>query len=202
MALDDMWEVRINQTYPGAGDVMNVFHVNALSTMTDATVVNEIVIGTLLPVWKGLVSNQLRFANVISMNLEDRFKVATTDVTNVVGEIAGEYLPKFMAYSFIVARETNDVRHGFKRFCGVSEDLLASGTLTPNGITRAASLSTFLVSSWNSVLDWHIVKRIKYTPPGKTTPRWRLPQTDAELKSYKVISAPFAGVTTQNTRKR
>jgi hypothetical protein len=202
MALVDMWEVRVRQSYPGAGDIMNVFHMRALTPPGDAEDVCDKCIQFYIPVAKAMQSLQLHYVDVVAMNLRDRFKVATVDASTHVGQMGGEYLPHFMAYSFITQRESNDVRHGYKRLAGVSEEAIVNGQPTALFRSLLTDMENELKGTWGGTFEWHIIKRIKYTPTGKTIPRWRLPQNDSELVSYKVLSAPYHGITTQNTRKR
>src|SRR5215475_9719189 len=127
MPLSDYWEVRFRQSYPGASDILNVFHCKSNSATISATdVCNAAIAGIMAPL-KALQSNSLHHEEVIAQNLSDRFKIAFVNTDSHVGQMGGEFLPVFMAYSFIVERLTNDIRHGYKRFCGVAEDALANG---------------------------------------------------------------------------
>src|SRR5262245_22332870 len=202
MPLNEYWEVRIRQAYVGAGDIMNVFHLKSTNPSVDEDDVADAAIATGVPLAKAVQSTQLHYIDVVAQNLSEHFKVATVDASAHVGSVGGEYLPVWVAWEFISERTTNDIRHGYKRWAGVSEDSITNSI--PSAITKTAldALAAAMAGSWAGGYEWHIIKRIKYTPPGKSTPRWRLPQPDAELVPSHITNCPFVRMTTQNTRKR
>jgi hypothetical protein len=100
------------------------------------------------------------------------------------------------------------MRHGYKRICGLHEDLVM-GNGWNNAHAQYAALLALAIAIASTIdspagapVDWDpvVVKRIKYTTPSGTT-AWRLPTSQGELQYYSITSASLQYPTTQVTRK-
>jgi len=114
-------------------------------------------------------SSALRYANMVvkAPQVPSVLAVVTIDQT---GDVAGDYMPRFVSYSLSSVRVRGDVRQGTKRFGGVPESLVTNGVLSGGAITNLnavkGQLGDILVGSVSGVsTDFTpiIVKRVPYT---------------------------------------
>lgn len=149
----------------------------------------------------GVVSNAVTLNNIEVVNLVDPFDYVTQAVTDTTGDVStSHYGPRFMAYSFRLTRTRRDGRHGYKRFVGVAEDLVAgesanvSGALVTAIPLLAAALGNTIVIGGASFVPMIQHKEPVTMPDGST----RYVLTDL----FNVGPVEFQGLTTQNTRKQ
>lgn len=148
----------------------------------------------------GIANTVLQIGEIVVENLVDLSDYFTQESTVVQGGIESTSpAPPFVAYKFRMNRSTRAGRHGYKRFAGVSEELVNFGTATISG-ALATAMPAFLtalgatLSTGGNDFTPMIPKRLEtLMPDGKY--RWIL--TDL----LPVGMVLFQGLTTQNTRK-
>lgn len=162
-----------------------------LATAFDTAVVEAIA---------AVLNNQVALTTIEVVNLADVFDYDTRTPTDTVGDVAATSPgPRFLAYSFQYTRTRRDGRHGYKRFPGVAEELVA-GESTSVG----APLTTMIplleaalegsISSGGASFRPMIQHKELVTMPDLSE---RYVLTDL----YNVGNVVFRGLTTQNTRK-
>lgn len=134
--------------------------------------------------------------NVINLNnLADFFTAAPM----VQGNVTGEALPPYCAFSIFFPRLTRASRNGWKRLCGVSESQQANGTLNSAAVGNLQAIAAFI--------DAGLVDPV--TGATLTHKLWRREKRDPSTGAITVVQAFFPigngvaqeKVSTQNTRK-
>ncbi len=119
----------------------------------------------------------------------------------IVGEITGDSLPPFNAFSITLSRTTKETRSGRKRLAGVAESQQSSGTLGASTLTLLDTLKTAFTDTLTvdgGGVGPVIVRKTFVDPP--TVPPTLNPPEDW---IYNPINDGVASnkVTTQNSRK-
>lgn len=169
-----------------AGDAAN------LASAFDATVSLAIA---------NMSNNQVNLGLVVAENLVDLSDYASRETNETLGAIVSTSPgPRFLAYSFRMNRSTRQGRNGYKRFVGVSEELIAGESTNTSGALTAAvaAMITALaaeISAGGATFAPMIPRRVLTVMPDQTE---RYILTDLLPPS----SVEFRGLTTQNTRKQ
>jgi len=173
-------------------NVLNVYQVERANAGETAGSISDGFQTSILPILRlfqtvGVVNNELRI-----FNLGDPLDFGTFTLSAAAGLRAIAQSPSFQAGEIKFPSINRDVRHGFKRFCGVSEDDVTAGVLVAAAITLLDNIGDAMIGNWLSSVDSHIicnfviVKRICTTvpPPGSPCPSYRLPEIGDTLTFY------------------
>jgi hypothetical protein len=202
MALADFWQVKVWMEYGGALDVLNAYYVNAVGAMSEPDELAERLVPMLVTPFRGIQHSSLAYRQIDVVNLASTFVTGSFSLVGTFGTGAGQPLPRFLAWGFRFNRQAAGIRHGYKRICGVDENMI-SGSVVDSVVLNTIN-TTIIPALRDGTVEGdklHVIKRIKYTTP-EGNEAWRLPTSDGELDSYEVSSVVFQGLTTQNTRKR
>lgn len=149
----------------------------------------------------GLMNNSVTLNSIEVVNLVDPFDYTTRGTTDTQGDVGTTQAgPRFLAYSFRLNRTRRDGRHGYKRFVGVAEDLVAGESANVSGalITAVplvvAALGATITNGGASFLPM-----IQHKEP-VTLPDGNVHYILTDL--FNVGPVEFQGLTTQNTRKQ
>lgn len=132
-----------------------------------------------------------------------------TFAPNTGGDVTGETLPKFVAWSLRSQRMPRGVHRASKRIGGLGEAALNSGIATAPMLTALQNLCTAMelpllydVSGVGNIwrLDMTNVQRIKYTTSSGRED-YRLPENQTEGNDFLIDTWEYRGVSTQNSRK-
>ena len=202
MALGDIYEFRLTSTYNTNIECLNVFHYESNGSVDVTTPMNDVAHALYLKIatpLTAILSDVLFLDSVYVKNLmtltEGFFQ--TDGLTN--GDITGDCLPPFNAYSFQYQRQSAITRHGHKRFAGVPESAQVNGVVT--NATILAAITT-LSGALGAPLDdgeglnasaelWPVIYG-RYQN-GELLP---IPIINP------VVAVNFTGIGSQNTRKR
>lgn len=191
--LGDVIRLAVNQSLFGE-EVANVYHYQCLNA---ATTIGDVVAAfntQVRPALADLQSNDLSYVSYEATNLMNPQVEYTFQSTNGTGTVAGDAMPRFVAWGFKMVRQTKEVRNGSKRIAGVVESMVIDGEIDPaNAIlislaenALAATLTTSGTPSWQPVIA---------SVTGNMA-------TGYAVVSAAVDSAEYLRVTTQNSRKR
>jgi len=154
------------------------------------------------------VHQSLIFKRMYIFNISDPVDFYDHAFTATIGSrVAGEAYPPFGCFSLRFVRRRADMRHGYKRFGGLSESDVAGGYLQSGLVTAINTLKGKIVDPWvnpslEEVCNFCIVKRIPYVVEGSGKTAYRMPESAGEYISYFPTQAVLLGVvTTQNSRK-
>jgi hypothetical protein len=124
----------------------------------------------------------------------DSTDVATIDIRESVGTVAGDCLPPFAAWSFIMSRANSLMRNGYKRFPGVAETWQLNGEVvegTPEDTLVGLGETIHAHLAVTGDLEGILV-----------TPRRQWNEVALNPVEYWVSAdCLFHGITTQNSRK-
>jgi len=124
----------------------------------------------------------------------DSTDVATIDCSDYAGLVAGDCLPPYAAWSFMISRSSNQMRHGFKRFPGVAESWQTNGEVAAGAPdeameTLAEQLKVDLELEGGLIAPLVVPKRQWHNAPVIPAEFW----VPADVV--------FKGISTQNSRK-
>lgn len=148
-----------------------------------------------------MCNSQVNFGLIDVINLADPTDYYVQESSAVSGAVSSTSPgPRFLAYSFQQPRTRRDGRHGYKRFVGVSEELVDANGLNPTGaliaaIPNVATAISQIITSGGSSYRPMIPKSSLVTLPDLT-------QQYVLTDLFPMGPAIYLGVTTQNTRKR
>jgi len=151
-------------------------------------------------------STALRYATAVvkAPQVPSVLAVVTIDQT---GDVAGDYMPRFVSYSLSSVRVRGDVRQGTKRFGGVPESLVTNGVLSGGAIANLNAVKgqlgdviTGSVSGVSTDFTPIIVKRVPYTTSSGGT-AYRLPEGLDPFVYATALEWVVNQPTTQNSRK-
>lgn len=181
----NVWHYR-KQSAHVTGDAQN------LAAAFNVTVVNAIAT---------MLNSQVSLGLIGVINLADPTDYYVQESAAVNGAISSTSPgPRFLAYSFQQPRTRRDGRHGYKRFVGVSEELVDANGMNPTGaliaaIPNVASAISQIITSGGSSYRPMIPKSVLTTMPDLSK---KYILTDL----FPMGTAIYQGLTTQNTRKR
>jgi hypothetical protein len=187
MPLADVYQLIDKQMY-GQQPVENVWFFERLDAGGSAADLIDAFVSGIFPQIRAIQGNGIYHAEITCQSLGD-LSDFDTQVTNVYGTYgAVDVLPSFNAVGFTLKPATRAVRPGSKRFVGVPEEAVISGTIVfPAYLTALEALRIELDDNQvgtDSEYQPVIVKRVRYQPdPVEEPDKWsyRLPETDAEL---------------------
>lgn len=162
-----------------------------LLTAFDALVLDNIA---------ALLNTQVSFDNLTAINLVDMNDYSEMTPTHTVGLISSTSPgPTFVAYKFRMVRSTRAGRHGYKRFPGVAEELIAQFASSASGLvaTAAPLLCTALaamISAGGQDFFPGIPQRDLVTLPDGS-------QEYVLINLNPFTTVVFEGLTTQSSRK-
>jgi hypothetical protein len=148
----------------------------------------------ILPNICGVQNVAVEYQNIQVVGARDSTDVADINIRESVGLITGDCLPPFVAWSFIITRQTTEMRNGYKRFPGVSETWQLNGEVvegTPEDtlVALGDTLRTNLEVTTLLVGELVVPRRQWHSVPLEPVQYWH----PADVN--------FHGITTQNTRK-
>lgn len=137
----------------------------------------------------------IKYDMISVVDLDDPTNFADyVPTVNVAGQQVGaDFLPNFVAWSFQYIRASYASRHGWKRFSGLTEDMLSGGAASSVTLADLLTLANALEDTVY-VLPIHCLPKIGRRPP----PGGNL--SDTVL--FPVQAVAYREITTQNTRKR
>lgn len=208
MALSDFYEVIQTLTLQGV-EMKNVFHVMKLSPGFTAVDIARAYNETVPPLAAPFMSDAVTMTSLEVRCLDNPLDFGTFNV-GVPGGDTNPLVSRFVAYGVRFNRLRSDMRHGYKRWPGVTELGIQNGAVTAGYITLLNALNDALVATWYSIIpvnptnicQYVIIKRVfdETTNPG--SPFYRLPINDSELVFYRPLTyQTAAAVTSQNSRK-
>lgn len=200
MATGDLYELTDVQILEGQ-QVLNVYHYTQVA---EATVGTNVV--ALQNAWTTFILVPLVL--VQSVHVEHvGYKVVNLDnpdefglqVATATGNVSGEALPPFCAWSFRLNRATRLVRNGQKRIGGVPESFNDGGVATGAALTLLPAVAIAMGALITDTISGasftpRIVHKATEAGPGGSPPA--TPRAD-----YAVASAEYTRISTQNTRK-
>lgn len=192
MALGDTYLLRDVQTLAGQECINTYYYENTNDDGTAEDLVGAFI-SDVLPDIQAIQHEDLVHESVDAYNLsdsEDFYAEALGATYN--GDVGGEVMPKFVAWSYRLNRASRSVRNGHKRYAGVAEAWVADGEPAPstgNG-ERAALAATLEAELAPNEGRYELrIPKGPFSPSTIPTP-------------YPIASVSFVGVTTQNSRKR
>ncbi len=158
---------------------------------------------------RDVTANEMDYQEVFIQELDDTTLEPLFEDTYSIpaneraGNDASEVMPPFVAWSFRYVRPSTEFRHGYKRFAGVPENLVADGAAVAAGLTLLDTLASVLEAQFEAVdaanpgtalsnpvhLEPRIISRVKNGEP-----------RDPPLID-KPVSVVYNGMGSQNTRK-
>lgn len=148
---DRLFQLRTRQTHLGAS-LVNVYYYRHNPNSDEpvlseiATIFTQAVFNTILTVQSGSavgVDLRVREFGEVFEHIED--------YSAKVGEIAGDAMNSFSAWSFILLRNTIDIRNGGKRFGGLAESSVAGNDATGAVLTDLQLVADNLASNLETV---------------------------------------------------
>ena len=119
---DPLFEIRMRQTYLGA-ELINMFYYRE-NTAQPEIVLEELAEGFEAEVLTAVVTIQNNVLENVDIRVREMGGVTefVMDTSGTNGDRPGSPSNSFSAWGFTLVRNTTDIRHGSKRFGGVSED--------------------------------------------------------------------------------
>jgi len=196
IATGDLLQITDFQTYLGE-ECLNVYYYRWFSAPTfDNSAYaplladfNAVVIAPVIDIQHYLLLHDRLEIRNLSNNLD--FAALITNVAGTRGTSDAQAMPSFNSAGFQLVRDSLIVRNGYKRYAGLSDDLMAGNNYSPGASEIAdviTGLTSFLQIGLIDVAAPVIVKR----------------PIDPPLLTYdyaSVVSALYKGAGTQNTRK-
>lgn len=212
MALGDIFQLKVYQDYAGRiKECLNVYFYRQIAAGGDAKDLIDAFMLLNDPDIRAFQCDIIRTSVVECLNLFNVTDFYTDDFTSeaLVGAHSGECLPVHDTVTFRFLRTSRDIRHGYKRYSGITESAGANGIITAADIilelnTARANLLADLVGEGTNAYEPVIVKRIRIEPDPPEFPRvrYRLPLTAEEAEYSRPTTASVnLYVTTQDTRK-
>lgn len=209
MALVDIFQLVHNFSEQGVR-MVNVYHALRANSGEQAPDVSDAFVASIIADLRAWQSIDVDNLDVVTFNLGDFEDFHTQNLVGLAGLRAGVKSPTFLAGGVRFPSTNRLIRSGHKRFGGSLESDYTDGELTAGAITLLEDLGDVLIGNWLASSDSHhvanyiIVKRIcEETDPvtGKCI-KYRLPESDAELKFYQPNTRLVkADITSQVSRK-
>lgn len=206
MAQGDIYQVKDFQVMYGQ-EILNVYFYRDIDGLQDWELVSQGFVGEVLSNVKDIQHPSVTHTRLEVENLFDPTDFGTSS-PNIAGTLAGAVMAEFIAASYRFDRQRRDMRHGYKRVVGMTEELV-SGTSFDQGNVNFPKFSALLSHFKNNLSNSGVtgvncepvvIARVPYvTSGGKQS--YRLPLSQSELTYYPITSVTLLGVTTQNTRK-
>lgn len=144
-----------------------------------------------------ITSDAVAWREVAVRNLSDpdEIYIGIPEDTSA-GAVAGDCMPPYVSWGFLLRRTTAATRNGYKRFWGVPESLQEDGVPT----TAAALLLPGIATSLANGFDLEVAGTPAINPQFYPV-IVRKDNTGALVASQRVASGQFRSIGTQNTRK-
>lgn len=195
MALSDWYELIDEAFIFNTQRVLNVYHAERASTAFDAGDVALAFFDSVLVHVRALQSAQINHTRILCQNLGDPLDFDELALTGQVGGIpvTSDMLPFFVAPRVQFLRDRTDMRHGWKRIVGITEEHINNNNV---GGSYGGFLTTYgqaVVDPWElasnpgvTVAQFGVILRIcaEFDAAGVCL-NYRLPENDAELQFYK-----------------
>lgn len=194
-----IFEIKLKQFYLQR-NVLNVFHYRAIegTAPTASAVANSFELQKVDAIISIQNSGLEHTAiEVIELTAVDNF--IEVGLTGVIGELTGTSMAAFFASSFRYLRTTRETRGGWKRFAGLTEEVIDGNDFVATFETAAAAVATELAANMPvGILNLRpIILSPRYTALPVVNP---LPVDEWVYND--VAGVQFVDrVTTQNTRK-
>lgn len=213
MALTDFYEI-IDRQFIGSSPrpALNVYHVMKRVVSANAATAAQAFVDWVLPAVVDIQSEVVVHRTLTARNLgndTDFVEVALGDVPG--GIVATDHvMPSFVAAGIQFLRERMDIKHGWKRYVGITEANVGGNTLGASLVTTLNNTGAQIVTPWELagmpgtlMFDFAIIARVcaEVGPLGGCL-KYRLPENDAELEFYLPSEAVAkTSPRSQNTRK-
>jgi len=189
---DTLDVVRIRDFQRMAGeDIVNVYHYSILE---DGVLLSDVAQNFFLQVITPMRDIQSQLMDHISLEVEvvsgvfDSYLLPWGSV--IPGNVAGEYLPPFVAWGFQLNRTNKLTRNGSKRIAGVAESQVSNGAAAAGAASFLATMATALGEDLEEDAIAIASPAIVRYAPGGAVDTWQ-----------PVASVTYRRLTTQNTRK-
>ena len=175
--------------------MQNVFAYEGGTGSSTAFDLADTIGTTVVSVLAPITSGNFMYDTVEVINLDDPSDFAIRAI-GTSGSVAGEIMPKFVAWGFEYFRATREVANGRKSFAGVPETLVENGDATAVAIPLLEDLAELLSNDLDGVsVGVTYIPRI-----------WRRAGTYGGVVQadtfYPISAVGYRRVSTQNTRKR
>jgi len=208
MSLNDIYRITCTQIFTPSSQVcLNVFYykqVTAGALEGAAALLDEFDGSLVRDKIRAIQNENVNWLQILVENIVPSSDNAQADYAlgAVAGNRSGEALPPYAAWAFRLNRQTNESRHGQKRFVGVSEgdqvDGVAEAALTTDLTAVATALESTLGGPPPGAATFQPVI-FRQGKPSVTIPEKIVP---AVIQSdFPISTAQYVSVSTQNTRK-
>lgn len=210
VAIVDMYQIVHNMTQDGE-KFLNVYHAERANGAEQAQSVADSFVNT---VWDKIRDQQVDSiinVDVVVFNLGTETDFHTQSLSSAAGMRAVADSPSFIAGGIRFPSLNRDIRSGSKRFAGMAESDYTDGVLVAAANTLLVDIATVMIGDWLASSDSHVVatyaiiKRVcdETDPVTGDCLKYRLPETDGELKFYLPIgSVVNQEITSQVSRKK
>jgi len=190
-----LYEVSLFQEY--FGEVcLNTFYYLSNAGANDGQEELATLFDTLVLPYLPLVQNpsvfytNIRVTPIFGTGVEEN-RIPTT----ANGSLTGQALPSFVALSLRLLRSTNELRSGWKRFVGLTEEVVGASSLAGSLIADATTLANALDANLVGTSDFYklAITRKPFSTKAMS-PNWEA----IDVNGVVVVNRP----TTQNSRKQ
>jgi len=209
VALSDWYEVRHRQFF-ASREILNVYHALRSGPAFTAADVAQAFIDTILPLVEAIEGTTVSGLSLVVTNLGNATDFQEVDISTSQGTLVGQLYAPFVAPRIQFFRERTDMKHGWKRYTGATEDVLSGEAITISYQAALQALADAIIGDWEeasapgvTVANFGIIARVcaEFSGAGVCL-SYRLPENDAELEFYLPTSAQARTVVgSQNTRK-
>lgn len=185
MALSDLWQLTLTQSYGAGGESMltNFFFQRGIGATNAEALFNAFkAAGSYLPKINTVQASHVKNVSARVINLGDPSDFYEAELTGA-GVGNADPLPAYAAYGFTLKLNTRAIRPGSRRLPGVVEDATTLGIVTStvvvNGLNDLANaFKTALPFGGAASYVPVVVKRVEYDVPNTTPQRtaYRIPQ--------------------------
>jgi len=198
MATDDRFELVLNGTVLGK-NTRNVFYFLQSNGATNgAMILAQEWVSMIFDPLRALISTSATLLSVDCKNLDNPEDFHIEDFGDENGNVTGDCMPPFVAFSFRYNRATLLVRNGAKRFAGVPESSVV------NGVVPAGSVLTAL-QAFAELLDDPVSDGLGSTFIPVIMRKTRVPEVgefeEFIYEEFPLADVQYAHVGSQNSRK-
>lgn len=192
MATGDRYKLDLWQKDYLGQDIHNIFWFNQENGSGGSAELIAEFDETVLPLLKLIQSDGLAYFSILAENLDDVGDFAQDAPTTTAGTVTGEDMPPFVATEFRYTRASRSSRHGWKRFGGLTQIMMASEALEAAYVTAAGDLANVLGANLEDASQNLWVPKI--CRKQKVNDVWT-------YTFFGVQAVVYVRVTTQNSRK-
>jgi len=189
MPFIDCYNVVVHQSL-GLATMINVFQVERLTSGWNAPDIREAFIDTVYLDWAPCVHTTLGFDSIDTVSLSNPadFEVGFhIGMTGTHEDVVG---PGLVAASIRFNRLLTNMRHGYKRISGLSEDAYTGNAFTGDFLVLLSQLATTLIGVWSKttpafdICGLRVVKRVLVPAGGGHGAYYRMPESEEEYVAY------------------